>query len=256
MALSELHEFIFSLEIHERYIHAHVQLLDISSILTWKMEQSSWPVFQPFWNLESTAWLQQWAVCQAWSWPNFWTTSSGYLADWIAQHIQDSWWWIRPCLDSPSPVFQSVQPTWNLQSKVKTVNISFDWIFQQKLFLGKLCGFIFKSKILRGKNFFFFVLITINYQITKPVLEMQTVLLYLNENYRWKQIYIQIENCRTLFLFAGHVFECFLYGLDLLGDSWQHSLLQPVEFIEAAPGSHLTQPHKDTTHGLEEKYKI
>lgn len=62
--------------------------------------------------------------------------------------------------------------------------------------------------------------------------------------------------CHTLFLFAGHVFQGFLYGLDLLGHGGQHSLLQPVELIEAAPGSHLTQPHKDTTHGLEEKYKI
>lgn len=60
----------------------------------------------------------------------------------------------------------------------------------------------------------------------------------------------------TLLLFASHVFEGFLYGLDLLGDGGQHSLLQPVELIEAAPGSHLTQPHKDTTHGLEEKCSL
>lgn len=60
----------------------------------------------------------------------------------------------------------------------------------------------------------------------------------------------------TLLLFASHVFEGFLYGLDLLGDSRQHSLLQPVELIKAAPGSHLTQPHKDTTHGLKEKYSL
>ena len=38
--------------------------------------------------------------------------------------------------------------------------------------------------------------------------------------------------------------------LDLLGDGREHSLLQSVELVEAAPRSHLTQTHEDTTHGL------
>lgn len=129
-------------------------------ILTWRKEQFSWPVFQPSWILESTAWLQQWAVCQVWSWPNFWTTSSGYLVDLIAQHIQDSWWWTQPYLDSLSPVFQSVQLTWNLSIKSQNGEylylIHIFWMdSQRKLFLGKLCGFIFKSKILIGKKLCF-----------------------------------------------------------------------------------------------------
>lgn len=41
--------------------------------------------------------------------------------------------------------------------------------------------------------------------------------------------------------------------LDLLGDSRQHSLLQTIELIETAPGSHLTQTHEDTTHGLKQR---
>ena len=50
--------------------------------------------------------------------------------------------------------------------------------------------------------------------------------------------------------------QCLLDGLDLLGDGRQHSLLQTVELIEAAPGSHLTQTDKDTSHGLEVKRLI
>lgn len=44
--------------------------------------------------------------------------------------------------------------------------------------------------------------------------------------------------------------------LHLLGDSRQHSLLQTVELVEAAPGSHLTQTHEDTTHGLKQRRSI
>lgn len=41
--------------------------------------------------------------------------------------------------------------------------------------------------------------------------------------------------------------------LDLLGDSGEHSLLQTVELVKAAPSSHLTQTHEDTTHGLKKE---
>lgn len=47
--------------------------------------------------------------------------------------------------------------------------------------------------------------------------------------------------------------ESLLYGLDLLGDSRQHPLLQSVELIEASPGTNLTKTNKDTAHGLEVK---
>ena len=50
--------------------------------------------------------------------------------------------------------------------------------------------------------------------------------------------------------------ECLLDGLDLLGDSRQHSLLQTVELIKASPRPHLTQTDKDTPHGLEVKCLI
>ncbi len=38
--------------------------------------------------------------------------------------------------------------------------------------------------------------------------------------------------------------------LDLLGHGRQHALLQTVELVEAAPGAHLTQTHKDAAHRL------
>lgn len=41
-----------------------------------------------------------------------------------------------------------------------------------------------------------------------------------------------------------------LDGLDLLGHSRQHSLLETIELIKTAPRSHLAQTHKDTTHSL------
>lgn len=41
-----------------------------------------------------------------------------------------------------------------------------------------------------------------------------------------------------------------LNGLYLLWHSWQHSLLQTVELIKAAPGTNLTETYKDTAHGL------
>lgn len=44
--------------------------------------------------------------------------------------------------------------------------------------------------------------------------------------------------------------QCHLNILDLLGDSRQHSLLQTVKFVKAAPSAHLAQTHEDTTHGL------
>lgn len=44
----------------------------------------------------------------------------------------------------------------------------------------------------------------------------------------------------------GHLDE-----LHLLGDGGQHPLLQTIELVKAAPRSHLTQTHKDTTHSLE-----
>lgn len=56
-------------------------------------------------------------------------------------------------------------------------------------------------------------------------------------------------NC-TLLLPTRHVFQGLLYGLNLLGDSRQHSLLQSVELVKTAPGPNLTKPHKDTTHSL------
>lgn len=156
LALSELHEFIFfscnscksftTMNFKWNSWKVYTCTCTIVWILTWRKEQFSWPVFQPFWILESTAWLQQWAVCQVWSWPNFWTTSSGYLVDWIAQHIQDSWWWIPPCLDSPSPVFQSVQLTWNLSIKSQNGEhlyfIHIFWLdFSVKVIFGKIVLF-------------------------------------------------------------------------------------------------------------------
>ncbi len=40
--------------------------------------------------------------------------------------------------------------------------------------------------------------------------------------------------------------------LDLLRHGGQHALLQTVELVEAAPGAHLTQTHKDTAHRLQD----
>lgn len=51
-------------------------------------------------------------------------------------------------------------------------------------------------------------------------------------------------------LSQGHLDE-----LHLLGHGRQHPLLQTIELVKAAPGSHLTQTHKDTTHSLEKKKK-
>ena len=48
----------------------------------------------------------------------------------------------------------------------------------------------------------------------------------------------------------GTVPDGSLDGLDLHGDSREHRLLQPIELIEAAPGSTLHQPNEDTPHGL------
>ena len=42
-----------------------------------------------------------------------------------------------------------------------------------------------------------------------------------------------------------------LDGLDLLGHSREHPLLQAVELIKAAPRSHLAETDKDSTHGLQ-----
>lgn len=39
--------------------------------------------------------------------------------------------------------------------------------------------------------------------------------------------------------------------LDLLRDGREHSLLQTVELVKAAPGAHLAETHEDATHGLE-----
>ncbi len=42
-----------------------------------------------------------------------------------------------------------------------------------------------------------------------------------------------------------------LDGLYLLADGGEGSLLEPVELVEAAPGAHLAQAHKDPAHRLE-----
>ncbi len=44
-----------------------------------------------------------------------------------------------------------------------------------------------------------------------------------------------------------------LDGLYLLADGGEGSLLEPVELVEAAPGAHLAQAHKDPAHRLEIK---
>ena len=44
-----------------------------------------------------------------------------------------------------------------------------------------------------------------------------------------------------------------LDGLYLLADGGEGSLLESVELVEAAPGAHLAQAHKDPAHRLEIK---
>jgi hypothetical protein len=44
--------------------------------------------------------------------------------------------------------------------------------------------------------------------------------------------------------------ETFLDGLDLLRDGRQHSLLQTIELVEAAPSADLAQANEDSAHGL------
>jgi len=44
--------------------------------------------------------------------------------------------------------------------------------------------------------------------------------------------------------------EAFLDGLDLLRDGRQHSLLQTIELVEAAPSADLAQANEDSAHGL------
>ena len=41
--------------------------------------------------------------------------------------------------------------------------------------------------------------------------------------------------------------EALLDGLDLLGHGGQHPLLQPVELVEAAPGTNLTKKQNKTS---------
>ncbi len=47
-----------------------------------------------------------------------------------------------------------------------------------------------------------------------------------------------------------------LYQLDLLADSRQHILFQPVELIKAAPGTALHQTHEDAANAFEIKLTI
>ena len=57
------------------------------------------------------------------------------------------------------------------------------------------------------------------------------------------------------FVLGGHglFLKRLLDGLDLLGAGGEHTLLQTIELVEAAPRAHLAQTHKDTAHGLEGK---
>ena len=68
-----------------------------------------------------------------------------------------------------------------------------------------------------------------------------------------------IKNCYTFSYCLTGVIAAFsewqLNGLYLLWHSWQHSLLQTVELIKAAPGTNLTETYKDTAHGLGKRIK-
>ncbi|CAN7979470.1 unnamed protein product, partial [Ixodes pacificus] len=62
------------------------------------------------------------------------------------------------------------------------------------------------------------------------------------------QLYHQLCRLGTFATFPAA--QRLLDHLDLLRDCGKHSLFQTVEFVEAAPGSHLAEAHKNTTHGL------
>ena len=48
----------------------------------------------------------------------------------------------------------------------------------------------------------------------------------------------------------------YLYLLDLLTDSRQDILFQPVELVKASPGTTLDQAHEDPTHAFEIEVSI
>ena len=44
--------------------------------------------------------------------------------------------------------------------------------------------------------------------------------------------------------------------LYLLRHSWQHAFFKPVELVKTAPGTHLTETYKDTSHRLETRWTL
>ena len=71
--------------------------------------------------------------------------------------------------------------------------------------------------------------------------------------YYQKLLYFTFSYCLTCIVAAFSEWQ--LNGLYLLWHSWQHSLLQTVELIKAAPGANLAETYKDTAHGLGKKIK-
>lgn len=55
---------------------------------------------------------------------------------------------------------------------------------------------------------------------------------------------------------VGMLSQGFLDALNLLRNCREHSLLQSVELIKAAPRAHLAKSHKDASHCLQGEGKI